>query len=86
MTFFEALRGHKGGLLRLKRQLYWYGGRGLDGSPGRICLVLDADPLPPATIAATATSSAPVLTGVLLLIDGAPHWVWVGPEDVELIT
>ena len=31
MTFLEALQSHRGGLVRIKTQLYWYGGRGWDG-------------------------------------------------------
>ena len=41
MTFLEVLQSHKGGLLRIKSELYWYGGRGFDGYPGRVCLILD---------------------------------------------
>jgi len=41
MTFLQQLQTHKGGLLRLKTQLYWYSGRGYDKNPGRVCLVLD---------------------------------------------
>ena len=90
MTFFEALRAHRGGLLRLKGELFWYGGRGWDGARGRICLLLDVDPAPsssttPRTRTATSTAMSSS-AAVLLLIDGAPHWVWVGQEDVELIT
>jgi hypothetical protein len=42
MTFLEALQAHKGGLVLLKTELWWYGGRGWDGTPGRVCLLLDA--------------------------------------------
>ena len=42
MTFLEMLQSHKGSLIRLKTELFWYGGRGWDKSPGRICLLLDA--------------------------------------------
>ena len=44
MTFLEELQAHKGGLVRIKSELYWYGGRGPDGSPGRVCLLLDTAP------------------------------------------
>jgi hypothetical protein len=88
MTFLEQLQAHKGGLVRLKTELYWYGSRGRDGTPGRICLLLDAD-------AATATSAHSPAAGTkrittaadtaLLLVDGAPHWVWVVEADTELL-
>ena len=42
MTFLQRLQAHKGGLIRLKTELYWYDGRGYDNTPGRICLILDA--------------------------------------------
>ena len=88
MDFLQTLKAHRGGLLRLKNQLYWYGARGWDGSPDRICLVLDADTAPvPVRVGFAAAETARFrLAAALLLIDGCPHWVWVGPEDVELIT
>jgi len=42
MTLLEELDAHKGGLIRLKGELYWYGGRGWDGIRGRVCLLMDA--------------------------------------------
>ena len=42
MTFRKELRAHRGGLLRLKTALYWYGGRGWDERLDRVCLLLDA--------------------------------------------
>ena len=58
MTFLERLQAHKGGLLRLKTELYWYGGRGYDGSPDRICLILDAAAVTTAAAAAAAATAA----------------------------
>ena len=84
MTLLRTLRAHKGGLIRLKEELFWRG-RGLDGSPGRICLVLDAAGLLVHHAAATAISSGSGAAAALLLIDGCPHWVWVAPEDVEIL-
>ena len=85
MTFLEELQSHRGGILRIKSELFWYGGRGWDGAPGRVCLLLDAalagDHVPAAR---GGTDRFAALVG-LLLIDGAPHWVWVGPEDVEIL-
>ena len=84
MTFLETLQTHRGGLLRIKSELYWYDGRGPDGARGRVCLILDAARYPAAR-AAAATPTNP-LPAALLLIDGCPQWIWVGREDVELIT
>ena len=86
MTFLEELQAHRGGLLRLKGELFWYGGRGWDGSPGQVCLLLDAADVVVAAATTRLVCDAPAAPDVLLLIDGAPHWVWVCQEDVELIT
>ena len=91
--FQKRLQAHKGGLLRLKTELYWYGGRGYDESPDRICLILDAarETIATAGIAAGTRGGGVVATFVeydvaaLLLIDGSPRWVWVAEEDVELL-
>ena len=91
MNFLQKLESHTGGLLRIKSDLFWFG-RGWDGTPGRLCLLLDASPL---AARSRARARTPARLGVrgrrplaaaLLLIDGAPHWVWVANEDVELIT
>ena len=42
LDYLQLLQTHSGYLIRLKTELYWYDGRGYDGSPGRICLLLDA--------------------------------------------
>ena len=93
MTLLDKLQTHKGGLLQLKTQLYWYGRGGWDNNPGRICLLLDAIAASRSsrrTTAATAPErrrhplaprSIPV--AAFLLIDGQPHWVWVAEEDIE---
>ena len=93
MTLLEGLQSHRGGLLRIKSELYWYGGRGFDGSPGRVCLILDADEALAVAVATAATATAAAAwtrarrrDAAFLLIDGFPHWVWVAQEDVELIT
>ena len=99
MTLLEQLQAHAGGLVKIKTQLFWYGGRGWDGTPDRICLILDTAAAPSdaasrsaASIAArsAASRSAASIGGgaaaaALLLIDGAPHWVWVAQEDVEIL-
>jgi len=83
MTFLEQLQAHKGGLIQLKSQLYWYGGRGYDGNPGRVCLILDAA----ASAATKPTARACSIAGAVayLLLDGSPQWVWVAKEDMELL-
>jgi hypothetical protein len=91
MTFLEALQSHKGGLILLKSELFWYSGRGWDGITGRVCLLMDAvltydaaallGPLP----AGTTRAADPDAPAVCLLIDGRPHWIWVGADDLELL-
>lgn len=97
MTLFERLQAHKGGLVHLKSQLYWYYDRGWDGVPGRLCLLLDAGAEPralrhlEAVVEAATTRARPATllygdrTAALLLIDGQPHWVWMVAEDIELL-
>jgi len=97
MTFLEELTAHKGGLILLRSDLFWYGGRGWDGARDRVCLLLNtaaADDLDGAAARATGAAPAAVLVdeavavvvAALLLIDGQPHWVWVAQEDVELLS
>jgi hypothetical protein len=92
MTFLEQLQSHKGGLIRMKTELYWYDGRGYDNTPGRICLLLDAEAAAAArrtaakTAAARATAAAPAdRAAALLLIEGQPQWIWVTEQDIELL-
>jgi len=90
MTLLETLQAHKGGLLQIKSQLFWYDGRGWDKSPGRICLILDsAADFPSARLRATASAlpaaNEPSVDAALLLIDGLPRWVWVDEANVEVI-
>ena len=91
MTLLECLQSHKGGLIRLKTELFWYGGpRGRDGNPGRVCLLLDAATYRVAygsTVlqAHTGTTHTAVAATAYLLIDGSPRWVWVAEEDVALL-
>jgi hypothetical protein len=87
MTFLEELTAHKGGLILLKTELYWYDGRGWDGITGRVCLLMDADDrlASRAAVTATAATAATATATALLLIDGRPHWVWVSRADVELL-
>jgi hypothetical protein len=97
MTFLEALQSHKGGLIRLKGRLFWYGGRGWDGVHDRICLLMDSvltfELAEARTASATAATAEAATTGggggpaaaALLLIDGCLHWVLVGADDLELL-
>jgi hypothetical protein len=89
MTFLEQLQAHKGGLVQLKTELYWYAQGRYDGNPGRVCLILDAADA--ATARRTAAVSAAAVVAVdgdaaaLLLVDGSPQWIWIAEEDVELL-
>jgi hypothetical protein len=96
MTFLEELTAHKGGLVCLKSELFWYGGRGWDGTRGRVCLLMDSAARSAAAagprIAAAAVTDATARSrgpradySTLLLIDGCPHWVWVSSDDLELL-
>jgi hypothetical protein len=92
VTFLEALQSHKGGLIRIKTQLYWYSGRGWDGDHDRICLLMDsvltydgAYSAPSARTRYAAVDHDGYATAACLLIDGRPHWVWIAHADVELL-
>lgn len=90
MTLLERLQSRKGSLTKLKTELFWYGGRGWDGNPGRVCLLLDAAAYRVAygsTVlqAHTGTTHTAVAATAYLLIDGSPRWVWVAEEDVALL-
>ena len=90
MTLLERLQSRKGSLTKLKTELFWYGGRGWDGNPGRVCLLLDAADIDLAygsTVlqAHTGATHTGMPAIAYLLIDGSPHWVWVAEEDVELL-
>jgi len=96
MNFLQELGSHRGGLLLLKTELWWYGGRGWDRIRGRVCLLMDArDAAGPAAPRAGAASRSAAPSGytavhdaaaAFLLVDGAPHWVWVAQADVELLS
>jgi len=86
MTLLEKLESHRGGLVRLPTELFWYGGRGWDGTPGRLCLLLDAAAFDaPAVATAAAAAAKAADADALLLIDGQPQWVRVVEKDVELL-
>jgi hypothetical protein len=90
MTFLEALQSHKGGLILLKGELFWYGGRSWDGVHDRICLLMDSvltfsDRLAARTRYADVDHDGHGDAAACLLIDGCPHWVWIAPADLELL-
>lgn len=85
MTFLDNLQSHKGGLIRLKTELFWYGGRGCDKDPGRVCLILDAAGADSAGALAATTATTGTAAAALLLIDGQPQWVWVAERDIYLL-
>ena len=99
MTLLEQLQAHKGGLIQLKTQLYWYDGRGYDGTSGRICLILDAAAAVAAAARRTSAATAAArridayvayedrrdAAAAFLLIDGQPQWVWVAKKDIALL-
>jgi hypothetical protein len=88
MDFLQELGSHRGGLVRIKTQLYWYGGRGWDGVHDRVCLLMDTAPVLGSRVLAAARQAAHAAAdpAALLLIDGAPHWIWVAQSDVELLS
>jgi len=84
VTFLDNLQSHRGGLIQLKTQLYWYDGV-RNEIVGRICLILDAAVTLTSTAATSRAAAVKSRTAALLLIDGAPHWVWITEQDVELL-
>jgi len=90
MTFLQRLQTRKGGLLRLKTQLYWYD-VARNEIVDRICMLLDATTVVTAaatTVAAARSAAAHVRSSTpaaLLLIDGSPQWIWITEADVELL-
>jgi len=86
MDFLQELGSHRGGLIRLKSELFWYDGRGWDGIRGRVCLLMDARDAALRDHASTASVALGAATAAFLLVDGEPHWVWVAPADVELLS
>ena len=92
LDYLQLLQSHSGYLIRLHDELCWYDGRGYDGSPGRICLLLaavDREQLVESASAASKEATWLVGTKVtavaLLLIDGSPHWVLLAEVDMELL-
>ena len=91
MTFLKQFQAHKGGLLMIKTQLYWYSQGRHDENPGRICFILDAVD-EHAVDAVGADGRQAVNDGkkvnsvdAFLLVDGVPRWIWLSEADVELL-
>jgi hypothetical protein len=91
MTFLESLQAHIGGLVQLKTQLFWYGGRRIEKNSGRVCLLLAADDEPPggrrhadAEVTGLGVPRAEAIA-TLLIIDGQPKWIWVADKFVDLL-
>ena len=94
MTFLEQLQAHKGGLVRLKTELYWYTGRSWDGCPGRVCLLLDSETVRDSSSSdpesAKTVNAGPQIRSfgdatACFLVDGSPHWIWISEKDVEIL-
>jgi len=96
MTFLKQFQAHKGGLLKIKTQLYWYDKGRHDGNPGRVCLILDvyaARQVDNRDIAAAGAANEQAerdgkkvnSVDAFLLVDGVPRWIWLSEADVELL-
>ena len=95
VTFIKTLQSYRGGLARIKTQIFWYNGVGWEETPGRVCLILDvlergARPgcwwRPRAAgCSASSWNVAESEELVLLLIDELPKWVWLSEDDIEFI-
>ena len=90
-TFPERLQSHKHCLIRLHRELYWFGGRGRDGRHEQTCIILDVRhekcdvPHPCAYQTTVLHADCGATVDALLLIDGAPQWVWITESYVEFL-
>ena len=88
MTLLDKLRAHKGGLIQLKTELYWYARGGWDNNPGRICLILDAarkSAVDGAADGAHRSATPADYVAAYFLIDGSSQWIWVAEQDIELL-
>jgi len=87
MTFVESLRSHRGSLIRLKTELFWYNNTEWDGTLFRTCLLLDARDYgrPACWKAYTANATTTRAAVSHLLIDGLACWVLMDEQDVEIL-
>ena len=88
-VFIETLRSHRGGLVRLLSDLFWYSTACFDQRQDRICLILDANDRSNVTPSAESvnycTNGGDECAGLHVLIDGKPAWIWITKVDVVLI-
>ena len=95
MTFLDELQAHIDDLIRIKTELFWYNPHRpgeapkADGTPGRVCLLLDArreishafiDACP-----AEGDRSRSQSASILVFFDGMSRWIWVWDEVLEII-
>lgn len=92
MTLLEKLQSHKGGLVMLRSELYWYDsplGKEWDGVRGRICLLLDVRPAEDVRFRLDAQQAqihgTRLRLAAQLLIDGVPRWSWIAEDGAEVI-
>ena len=94
MTVLKQFQAHKGSLLRIKTELYWYDRGRHDGNPGRVCLILDVsrqfdnrdiDASGAANEKAESEGKKVNSVDALLLVDGVPRWIWLSEAEVELL-
>lgn len=84
----EELRSHIGCLIRIKTELYWYGGgRSWDGVPERLCILLDVADRRYVRPNWVATDGWGRLANrcLYLLIDEQPQWIALKKESFELV-
>jgi hypothetical protein len=94
VNFLDKLQAHKGGLIRLKKELYWHDRGDLDGVEERHCILLDAPVKTTPAIEDAVTPTVELYNAnelkktavILLLVDGKPQWIWVAEKDLELIS
>ena len=101
MTFSERLRVHRGGLVRLRANLWWFDAGmekwGSNRMTEAVCIILDAveagegcgihvEACGGGTAKGGDTDCiAEVYAEVLLFIDGAPRWIRLDENDLEFL-
>ena len=97
MTFFERLRVHRGGLVRLRADHWWFcvgmEGEGYSGMSGTVCLIFDAVEGRKRRRSHVEACGGGTAKGgdtdcnaeVLLLIEGAPRWIRIEENDLEIL-
>ena len=83
----EELRNHIGDLIRIKTELYWYGGRGWDEDAEKLCILLNSKSLSsPEGGRCAATCAVPSPQYALqLLIESEIQWVWACDNSFEIV-